>query len=201
VDVNYSGSSGYGREYRDRLRGKWGVAEVADAARTVKELGERGLIDPARATIRGGSAGGFTVLMTLCTPETATVFAAGTSSYGVSDLALLAGDTHKFESQYLFKLVGGTPAEVPEVYAARSAVKHADQIRSPLLILQGSDDRVVPPNQAEAIVEKIKANHGQVEYVLFAGEGHGWRKAENVKAALEKECSFYEEVLLHSKRT
>ncbi|KAG8761880.1 hypothetical protein FRC15_008777 [Serendipita sp. 397] len=130
--------------------------------------------------------------MTLCTPETANVFAAGTSSYGVSDLAMLANDTHKFESQYLFKLVGGTPEEVPEIYAARSPVKHADEIRSPLLILQGSDDAVVPPNQAETILKIIKDQGGVVEYVLFEGEGHGWRKAENVKKALETECNFYE---------
>ncbi|KAG8860200.1 hypothetical protein FRB91_004593 [Serendipita sp. 411] len=192
IDVNYSGSSGYGRAYRERLRGKWGIAEVADAADVVKELGEQGVIDPKRVAIRGGSAGGYTVLMTLCTPETANVFAAGTSSYGVSDLAMLANDTHKFESQYLFKLVGGTPEEVPEIYAARSPVKHADEIRSPLLILQGSDDAVVPPNQAETILKIIKDQGGVVEYVLFEGEGHGWRKAENVKKALETECNFYE---------
>ncbi|KAG8814032.1 hypothetical protein FRC17_001312, partial [Serendipita sp. 399] len=192
IDVNYSGSSGYGREYRERLRGKWGVADVADAAEVVKELGAQGAIDPKRVAIRGGSAGGYTVLMTLCTPETANVFAAGTSSYGVSDLTMLAHDTHKFESQYLFKLVGGTPEEVPETYAARSPVKHADEIRSPLLILQGSDDTVVPPNQAEAILKTIKDRGGIVEYVLFEGEGHGWRKAENVKKALETECAFYE---------
>lgn len=194
VDVNYSGSSGYGREYQERLRGQWGVADVLDAALAVKELGEKGIIDPKRAVIRGGSAGGFTVLMALCTPETAGVFAAGNSLYGVSDLNALVEDTHKFESQYLFKLVGGTPKEVPDVYAARSAVNHADQIQVPLLILQGSDDHVVPPNQAEAIVKKIREKGGEVEYIVFEGEGHGWRRAENVKAALEKECQFYEKV-------
>ncbi|PVF98598.1 alpha/beta-hydrolase [Serendipita vermifera] len=196
VDVNYAGSAGFGREYRERLRGQWGVAEVNDAADSVKELGDRGLIDGNRATIRGGSAGGYTVLMTMCTPKTATVFAAGTSSYGVSDLTLLAHDTHKFESQYLFKLIGGTPKEVPDVYDARSPVKQAKHIKSPLLvsILQGSEDKVVPPNQAESIVQTIRANGGKVEYELYEGEGHGWRRADTVKRALERERGFYEQI-------
>jgi dipeptidyl aminopeptidase/acylaminoacyl peptidase len=144
------------------------------------------------------------------------VFSAGTSSYGVSDLAKLAEDTHKFESRYLEKLVGGTYEQVPDLYRDRSPVHHADSIKTPLLvsgralrrenlkdlrvhsesqILQGSIDAVVPPNQAEAILEKVKAKGRRVEYVLFEGEGHGWRKAENVKRALETELAFYEDVL------
>ncbi|KAG8931269.1 hypothetical protein FRC02_002991 [Tulasnella sp. 418] len=192
VDVNYGGSSGYGRDYRERLRGNWGIVDVEDSVTVIEQLGARGLIDVRRVAIRGGSAGGFTVLDALIAKPT--VFAAGTSSYGVTDLEMLARDTHKFESRYLEKLVGGTLEEVPEVYKARSPVHHAEKIVAPLLVLQGDVDAVVPPSQAEAIVEKIKKRGGKVEYILFEGEGHGWRKAETVKAALEKEESWYKGV-------
>ncbi|KAG8999103.1 hypothetical protein FRB94_006439 [Tulasnella sp. JGI-2019a] len=192
ANVNYGGSSGYGREYRDRLRGNWGVVDVDDSATAAKELGAKGLIDSKRVAIRGGSAGGFTVLAALVNKSDS--FATGTSSYGVSDLAMLASDTHKFESKYLDKLVGGTLAEVPEIYKERSPVFHAEKITVPLLILQGSVDGVVPPSQAEAIVNKIKERGGTVEYRLFDGEGHGWRRAETVKEALETEEAFYKGV-------
>ncbi|KDQ57918.1 hypothetical protein JAAARDRAFT_129506 [Jaapia argillacea MUCL 33604] len=194
LDVNYGGSSWYGRRYTDRLVGKWGIVDVQDTVAAVETLSgpSHSLIDPKRLAIRGGSAGGFTTLAALCfSPAT---FAAGTSSYGVSDLRKLAEDTHKFESRYLEKLVGGTPELVPEIYKERSPVFHADKIMSPLLILQGSIDAVVPPEQAEAIVKDIEARGGKVEYILFEGEGHGWRKAENIKIAMEKEIQFYEEV-------
>ncbi|KAF8589761.1 alpha/beta-hydrolase [Ramaria rubella] len=192
VDVNYGGSSGYGRKYRERLRGNWGIVDVNDAVEAVSQLGAQGLIDPKRTAIRGGSAGGYTVLATLVNKPK--VFAAGTSLYGVSDLARLAEDTHKFESRYLEKLVGGTPEQIPEVYKARSPITHADQIESPLLILQGSIDKVVPPSQAEAIVESVKKKGGRVRYIVFEGEGHGWRKAENIKRGLELEQAWYQEV-------
>ncbi|KAG8957656.1 hypothetical protein FRC00_003694 [Tulasnella sp. 408] len=193
VDVNYGGSSGYGREYRERLRGNWGVVDVNDSVTAAQQLSARGLIDGKRVAIRGGSAGGYTVLAAVVTHPLA--FTVATSSYGISDLALLASDTHKFESRYLEKLIGGTLKEVPEVYRERSPVFHANKIRAPLLILQGSIDAVVPPGQAEAIVKQIKERDGKVEYVLFEGEGHGWRKAENIKRALETEERWYAEVL------
>ncbi|KAI0634553.1 alpha/beta-hydrolase [Trametes polyzona] len=194
VDVNYGGSNGYGRQYIKRLEGKWGIVDVEDCAVAARQLSAppHSLIDPRRIAITGGSAGGYTVLMALCSvPD---VFAAGTSSYGISDLVKLSEFTHKFESQYLFKLAGGTPEQVPDVYRERSPVNKADNIKAPLLVLQGSIDAVVPPNQAEAIVSSIKRRGGRVEYIVFEGEGHGWRKAENIKAALEKEISFYKDV-------
>ncbi|KAI0819862.1 alpha/beta-hydrolase [Trametes gibbosa] len=194
VDVNYGGSSGYGRKYIKRLEHNWGVVDVNDCAVAATQLSAapHALIDPARVAVTGGSAGGYTVLMALCTrPD---VFAAGTSSYGISDLVKLGEFTHKFESQYLFKLVGGTPAQVPAVYRDRSPINLAGNIRAPLLVLQGADDAVVPPQQAELIVDTIRKRGGRVEYTVFEGEGHGWRKAENIKTALLKEIGFYEDV-------
>lgn len=193
VDVNYGGSSGYGRAYRERLAGKWGIADVEDCVSSVYELGKAGLVDPKRVAIRGGSAGGYTVLAALVAASE--VYATGTSSYGVSDLAALEQDTHKFESQYLHKLVGGSLSEIPEVYKERSPAFHAEKITAPLLILQGSLDAVVPPNQAELMEKKIKDNGGKVKYVLFEGEGHGWRRADTIKQALELEIRWYGEVL------
>ncbi|RDX52385.1 alpha/beta-hydrolase [Lentinus brumalis] len=194
VDVNYGGSSGYGRKYIKRLEGNWGIADVQDSVVAVQQLAAApySLIDPQRTAITGGSAGGYTVLKVLCSAPDA--FAAGTSAFGISDFFKLAEFTHKFESQYLFKLIGGRPEEIPDVYRERSPVFLADKIRAPLLVLQGSEDKVVPPNQAEAIVETIKKQGGRVEYVVFEGEGHGWRKEETIRAALEKELSFYENV-------
>ncbi|KAG8844908.1 hypothetical protein FRB96_002797 [Tulasnella sp. 330] len=192
ANVNYGGSSGYGRTYRDRLRGNWGIVDVSDSAAAVEGLGKKSLIDTQRVAIRGGSAGGFTTLAALVNKPKA--FTAGTSSYGISDLTMLAKDTHKFESTYIDKLVGGSLAEVPDVYKERSPVNHAENIVAPLLILQGALDAVVPPSQAEVIVAKIKERGGQVEYKLYDGEGHGWRKAETVKDALEREEAFYKKV-------
>ncbi len=130
--------------------------------------------------------------MALCTAPD--VFAAGTSSFGISDLVKLGEFTHKFESQYLTKLAGGTPDDVPEVYKARSPINQAQHIKAPLLVLQGSLDAVVPPEEAELIVANIKARGGRVEYTVFEGEGHGWRKAENIRTALETEIGFYQSV-------
>ncbi|CAL1702735.1 unnamed protein product [Somion occarium] len=194
LNVNYGGSSGYGRKYIDRLYGQWGVVDVRDCALAASTLSKPpySLIDPARTAIRGGSAGGFTVLATLCAyPDT---FAAGTSMYGISDLKKLDDFTHKFEARNTEKLMGGSSSQIPEVYKERSPINNADRIKAPLLIEQGSVDAVVPPEQAEDIVKTIKSKGGHVEYVLFEGEGHGWRKAENIKAALAKELAFYEGV-------
>ncbi|GBE85623.1 alpha/beta-hydrolase [Sparassis latifolia] len=192
LDVNYGGSSGYGREYVERLKGNWGVVDVEDCVAATQQLAKPplSLIDSQRTAIRGGSAGGLTVLNSLCYHPTA--FAAGTSLYGVADLKSLAEDTHKYESHYLFRLIGGTVEQVPQVYQERSPVNNAEKIKTPLLVLQGSNDAVVPPNQAENIVNTIKRGGGRVEYVVYEGEGHGWRRADTIKAALEKELSFYE---------
>ncbi|KAG9098124.1 hypothetical protein FS749_004620 [Ceratobasidium sp. UAMH 11750] len=193
IDVNYGGSSGYGRAYRERLAGKWGVADVEDCVSSVFELGKAGLVDSKRVAVRGGSAGGYTVLAALV--KSSRVYATGTASYGISDLAALENDTHKFESRYLHKLVGGSMSEVPDVYKERSPAFHAEKITAPLLILQGSLDAVVPPNQAELMEKKIKDNGGKVKYVLFDGEGHGWRRADTIKRALELEIEWYGQVL------
>ena len=193
VDVNYGGSSGYGRAYRERLEGNWGIVDVDDCITAVAELGNAGLVDPKRVAIRGGSAGGFTTLAALV--KASKVYATGTSSYGVSDLQALEAETHKFESHYLKKLLGGSFAEVPEVYKERSPLTHAENISVPLLILQGELDAVVPPNQAELMQKKIESHGGKVKSKLFPGEGHGWRRAETIKEAILLEIEWYGEVL------
>ncbi|KPV73831.1 uncharacterized protein RHOBADRAFT_54426 [Rhodotorula graminis WP1] len=175
VDVDYGGSSGYGKDFRERLAGQWGVVDVNDTIACVEHLVKEGKVDKDKVAITGGSAGGFTVLAALTDSK---VFTAGCSSYGISDLALLADDTHKFESNYLFKLLGGTPDE-------------ASQITAPLLLLQGSEDRVVPPAQAQVMLDRIHANGGVAEMILFDGEGHGFRQKENRKRAMEKELEWY----------
>ncbi|BGP42736.1 hypothetical protein JCM10450v2_006846 [Rhodotorula kratochvilovae] len=188
VDVDYGGSAGYGKEYRERLAGKWGVVDVQDTIACVEYLVREGKVDREKVAITGGSAGGFTVLAALTDSK---VFTAGTSSYGISDLALLADDTHKFESNYLFKLLGGTPSEVPQNYHDRSPLHKAAQITAPLLLLQGTEDRVVPPAQAQVMLERIQANGGVAEMILFEGEGHGFRAKESRKRAMEKELGWY----------
>ncbi|KAJ7641457.1 Alpha/Beta hydrolase protein [Roridomyces roridus] len=194
LNVNYGGSSGYGRKYIERLAGQWGVVDVEDCIQAAKILSQEpyNLIDPARIVIRGTSSGGLTALGAVSMGSDLTTFAAATSGYGISDLRLLMDDTHKFESGYGHRLLGGTSKEIPEVYKARSPVTHADSIVSPLLILQGDMDRVVPKEQAEAIFESIKRRGGVVEYKLYPGEGHGWRKEETMIDALERELAFYE---------
>lgn len=191
VDVNYRGSSGYGRAYRDLLQGQWGIADVEDCVAVARHLAEQGLVDPARCCIRGGSAGGFTTLAALAFHD---VFAAGASHYGVADLGVLAQETHKFESRYLDGLVGPWP-EAREVYDARSPIHHLDGIDVPLAVFQGLDDAVVPPNQAEMIVDGLRARGVPVTYVPFEGEGHGFRQAANIRAALDGELQFYAQVL------
>ena len=190
VDVNYGGSTGYGRRFRNLLRGQWGVVDVEDCVAAARHLADRGDVDGDRLAIRGGSAGGFTTLAALAFHDT---FAAGVSKYGVADLAVLAQETHKFESRYLDSLIGPWP-EAEAVYRERSPLFHADDIRVPLLVLQGLEDEVVPPNQSELIVEALQRNGIPVTYLAFEGEQHGFRKAETIIAATQAELAFYGEV-------
>jgi len=187
LDVNYRGSTGFGRKYREALKTCWGIADVEDCDFGVRYLIEQGLVDKNRVAIRGGSAGGFTVLAGLAHTDT---FKAGTSLYGVSDLTALAADTHKFESRYLDSLIGPYPEE-KELYKQRSPINHADSITAPVLFLQGLDDKVVPPSQAEMMIEKLKSNDVPVAYLAFEGEAHGFRKSETITRAFEAELSFY----------
>jgi dipeptidyl aminopeptidase/acylaminoacyl peptidase len=190
-DVNYGGSTGYGREYRNRLRDGWGVVDVADAANAAKYLAEQGKADPNKLLIRGGSAGGYTTLACLAFTE---VFRAGASHYGISDLALMVRDTHKFESRYLDRLVGRYP-EDEAIYRARSPIFHLDKFNEPVILLQGLEDKVVPPNQAELVLESLRKRGVPVAYVPFAGEQHGFRRGENIIRAQEAELYFYSRVL------
>ncbi|MCR2810005.1 MULTISPECIES: prolyl oligopeptidase family serine peptidase [unclassified Microbacterium] len=186
LDVNYGGSSGYGRAYRERLRGQWGVVDVQDVAAAAAGLASAGAADPARITIAGGSAGGWTVLAALVQTD---VFAAGISRYGVGDARALALDTHDFEARYLDGLIGPLP-EAEHVYLERSPLSHPDRFRVPLLLLQGAEDPVVPPAQSEAIRDALAARGIPHAYVVYEGEGHGFRRAENVVNALETELAF-----------
>jgi dipeptidyl aminopeptidase/acylaminoacyl peptidase len=191
VDVNYGGSAKYGRAYRQRLYGQWGVIDVDDCVNAARYLAEKGEVDGERLAIRGGSAGGYTTLAALTFRD---VFKAGASYYGVSDLTLLAEETHKFESRYLDQLVGPYP-EKKDLYQARSPLYHADQLSTPVIFFQGLDDEVVPPNQAEKLVEVLKEKGVPVAYLALEGEGHGFRQAENIQRTLEAELYFYGKVL------
>ena len=186
LDVNYSGSAGFGREYRDRLKGRWGVVDVQDCVRGAAAMGTQRLADPARLAIRGGSAGGFTALAALTTSD---VFDVGISQYGIADLAALAKDTHKFESRYLDSLVGPYP-EDRSVYVQRSPVNHLDRLSAPILLLQGTEDTVVPPQQAQMLADAARRRHLPVALIMFEGEGHGFRRAETIKAATEAQIYF-----------
>lgn len=192
VDVNYGGSSGFGRDYRRLLNGQWGVVDVQDCVAATEYLSASGRVDPKRMVIRGGSAGGLTVLRAL---QTSDRFAGGTSLYGVTDLEMLAGDTHKFESRYLDGLLGGPYPEHKATYVERSPITHADQLSCPILVLQGDEDKVVPPNQSAAIVNAAASKGLPHAYVLFAGEQHGFRQTENIIRALQLELWFYGRVL------
>jgi dipeptidyl aminopeptidase/acylaminoacyl peptidase len=187
VDVDYGGSSGYGRAYRQRLNGQWGIVDVEDVVAAVRFLAGQGKVDPKRVAIHGGSAGGFTVLAALSQSD---VFTAGASFYGVADLGALARDTHKFESRYLDNLIGPYPA-AEAIYEARSPLNHLEGFKSPLIIFQGSDDPIVPPNQAHMIRDALRARQQPVAYMEFAGESHGFRKAETLIASKEAELYFY----------
>lgn len=190
LDVNYGGSTGYGREYRQRLEGKWGIVDVDDCVNAAKYLVSQGKVDGERLAITGGSAGGYTTLAALTFKDT---FKAGASYYGVSDLEALAKDTHKFESRYLDRLVGPYPAAI-SIYKERSPIHHTQLLNCPVIFFQGLEDKVVPPNQAEKMVEALQAKGIPVTYVPFPDEQHGFRRAENIKTALERELSFYAEV-------
>jgi dipeptidyl aminopeptidase/acylaminoacyl peptidase len=190
VDVNYRGSSGYGRAYRNALRGLWGVADLDDCVSAALHLAREGYVDGERLAIRGGSAGGYTTLCALAFSE---VFAAGASYFGIGDLAALVADTHKFESRYEERLVGPYP-EAADVYEARSPLHHVDGFSCPVILFQGLDDRVVPPNQAEEIVAALDVKGIPYAYVAFPGEGHGFRKAENIERARAAELYFYSRV-------
>ena len=191
VDVDYRGSTGYGRRYRRALEGAWGVVDVEDCVAAARFLADRGDVDPQRLIIRGGSAGGFTVLAALALHDT---FAAGASRYGIADLEALAADTHKFESRYLDRLVGPYP-EARDIYLARSPIHHIDGFDAPMIVLQGDEDEIVPPAQSEMIVEALKAKGVPVAYLLFEGEQHGFRSADSIVAALEAELAFFGRVL------
>ena len=190
LDVNYRGSTGYGRAYREALKGQWGIADVDDCANGAKYLAEAGLVDGDRLVIDGGSAGGYT---TLCALTFRDVFKAGASYYGVSDLEALATDTHKFESRYLDSLIGPYP-ERKDLYVERSPIHAANFLNCPVIFFQGDEDKVVPPNQAEMMVNVLREKGLPVAYVLYEGEQHGFRKAENIKRTLDGEFYFYARV-------
>ena len=190
LDVNYGGSSGYGRAYRERLNGHWGIVDVDDCVNGARYLAERGEVDGNRLAIRGGSAGGYT---TLCALTFRDVFKAGASHYGISDLEALAKDTHKFESRYLDRLIGPYP-ERRDLYVEHSPIHFTDKLNCPMIIFQGLEDKVVPPNQAEKMVDAVRAKKLPMAYLTFEGEQHGFRKAENIKRVLEAELYFYSKV-------
>jgi len=191
LDVNYGGSSGFGRAYRQRLDSAWGVVDVQDCIRGALYLVARGDVDGARLIIRGGSAGGYTVLSALAFHD---AFACGASLYGIGDLQTLAEDTHKFEARYLDRLVGPWPA-AREVYIARSPLHHLDGLKRPLILLQGAEDKVVPPEQSRRMHAALKARGVPVAYLEFEGEQHGFRQQKNIVRALEAEAFFYARIL------
>jgi dipeptidyl aminopeptidase/acylaminoacyl peptidase len=187
LDVNYGGSTGYGRTYRELLCGQWGVVDVEDCEAGARWLVQQGLVDPERLAISGGSAGGYTTLCALTFGDT---FRAGASTYGIGDLEALARDTHKFESRYLDRLVGRWPEE-KATYRARSPIHHVEGLGCPVIFFQGLEDKVVPPNQAEAMVTALREKGIPVAYLTFPGEAHGFRQAATIKRALEAELAFY----------
>lgn len=190
LDVNYGGSSGYGRAYRQRLNSQWGVVDVDDCVNGARYLAEQGYVDANRLAIRGGSAGGYTTLSALTFRD---VFKAGASYYGISDLEAMTRDTHKFESRYLDSLIGPYPEE-QDRYRERSPIHFTDRLSCPLILFQGLEDKVVPPNQAEMMVEALRAKGLPVAYVPFEGEQHGFRRSENIQRSLETELYFYAQV-------
>ncbi len=190
LDVDYGGSTGYGRDYRKRLEGEWGVVDLADCVAGARWLAEQGIVDGERLAIRGGSASGYT---TLCAVTFSDAFSAGVSYFGIGDLETFVKETHKFESRYLDRLIGPYP-ERKDLYHDRSPLNFADRISCPVLILQGAEDRIVPPAQAEQIVDVLWERHLPHAYVLFPGEDHGFRSAANIIRAFETELSFYGQV-------
>ncbi|MCC7261995.1 MAG: S9 family peptidase, partial [Candidatus Latescibacteria bacterium] len=190
LDVNYGGSTGYGRAYRQRLDGQWGIVDMEDCANGARYLVAQGLADGERLAITGGSAGGYT---TLCALTFLDLFRAGASYYGISDLEAMARDTHKFESRYLDRLIGPYP-ERQDLYRERSPIHFAERLSCPLILLQGLEDKVVPPNQAEMMLAAMRAKGLPVAYLPFAGEQHGFRRAETIVRAIEAELYFYSRV-------
>jgi dipeptidyl aminopeptidase/acylaminoacyl peptidase len=190
LDVNYGGSTGYGRTYRERLNDNWGIVDVDDCINGAKALIERGLVDPERITIRGWSASGYTTLAALTFRD---FFKAGASHFGISELGIMARETHKFESRYLDGLVGPYP-EASAIYDERSPINAVDQLSCPLILFQGLEDKVVPPNQAEMMYEAVKAKGIPVAHVPFEGEQHGFRQARNIIRAVEGELYFLSRV-------
>jgi dipeptidyl aminopeptidase/acylaminoacyl peptidase len=191
VAVNYGGSTGYGREYRERLRGQWGVVDVEDTIAAVRGLAEAGVADGARLLIRGGSAGGWTVLSALTQSD---AFAAGASYFGVAELTEFAKETHDFESRYLDGLIGPLP-EASDLYLSRAPISNVDKLATPVLLLQGLDDPIVPPSQAERFIEALASKGIPYAARFYEGESHGFRKAETLIDANEAELSFYGQVL------
>lgn len=187
VDVDYGGSTGYGREYRKRLEGNWGVVDVDDCMNAARYLADRGDVDPERLAITGGSAGGYT---TLCALTFRSLFKAGASYYGISDLEALMKDTHKFESRYGERLVGPYPERV-DLYRERSPIHYVDKVSCPMILLQGLEDKVVPPDQSAKFYDAVRKKRLPAAYVTFEGEQHGFRKAENLKRSIEAELYFY----------
>jgi dipeptidyl aminopeptidase/acylaminoacyl peptidase len=190
-DVDYRGSTGYGRAYRERLYGHWGEVDVDDCLAAARFLVADGRADPSRLAITGGSAGGYT---TLCALTFHDLFRVGASHYGVSDLEALAKHTHKFESRYLDRLIGPYP-EAIDVYRARSPIHHVDRLSCPIIFFQGLEDAVVPPEQAATMVEALRAKRLPVAHLTFEGEQHGFRRAETVQTVLRAELAFYGRVL------
>ncbi len=190
LDVNYGGSTGFGREYRCRLDGSWGVVDVDDCVNGARYLVEQDWVDPEKLAIAGGSAGGYTALAALTFRD---VFKAGASYYGVSDLEALARDTHKFEAHYLDRLIGPYPQQ-EKLYKERSPINFVDQLNCPVIFFQGLEDLVVPPNQTEIIVEALRRRNIPVAYLAYPGEQHGFRRAENIKRTLEAELYFYSQI-------
>lgn len=190
VDINHGGSTGYGRKFRNRLRGQWGVVDVADTIAVMNGLVDAGKADPERLAIEGGSAGGWTTLACLTNSD---IFAAGISRYGVSDLAALVEDTHDFESHYMESLVGPWP-EARELYAQRAPINHVDQLNCPVLLLQGDEDKVVPPAQSQLVADALAAKGIPHAYVVFQGEQHGFRRRENIIRDRELSLAFYAKV-------
>ncbi|MGP4112821.1 dipeptidyl-peptidase 5 [Streptomyces sp. 4N509B] len=195
AEVNYGGSTGYGRAYRERLRGEWGVVDVEDCAAVARALAAEGACDPARIAIRGGSAGGWTTAVSLVSPATEGLYACGTIKFPVLDLVGWAtGETHDFESHYLESLVGPIAA-VPERYRERSPVHHADRVSVPFVLLQGLDDVICPPAQAERLLAAVRKRGGpRHAYLAFPGEGHGFRRAATIRRAVEAELALYVDV-------
>lgn len=191
LDVNYGGSTGYGREFRNRLRKSWGVVDVDDASNAAEYLVKQGRADPKKLVISGGSAGGFTVLACLAFKDT---FAAGCSAYGVADITLLAQESHKFESFYPVSLIGEYPKD-KKIYEERSPINSVDTITCPCIFFQGDEDKVVPPSQAEIMVDALKKKGIPVSYTLFKGEGHGFRQAQNIRRCQDGELHFYGKML------